>query len=216
MCIYLFTYLLPRVFYFSFCVAVPHISQLPARHMHDVLSLCSLASSQHLLPAAFFNSRRNNQLYVHHALRHALPELYIRFMKFIGSHPKRNIASPLQTRDAQIFQRSGSDHQILGARRASQAIRRHPAAFIGVGDLAREFVHSRRRPALRLCVWRQSLCCDSHKPLVMNRNCMPLAQWRAFFRSRLTVMHLYRAFLLWHFSAYSCRAEGHNERCALL
>ena len=131
--------------------------------------------------------------------------------------PKRNIAYPLQTRGAQIFQRSGSDYQILGARRVSQAIRQHPAAFIGVGDLARESVPSRGRPVLQLCVWRQSLWCDSHKPLVaMNHNCMPLAQWRAFFRSRLTFMHLYRAYLLWRFSAYSCRAEGHNTTDAIL
>jgi len=96
--VYLSSYLLTYfLIYFSFIfesqfLTLPHSPPRPLQYAYQ-LSLCTLIHCHLRFPNIRFqlhsiNGRRNNQTALHHALRHTVLKLCIRFMKFIGSHPQ--------------------------------------------------------------------------------------------------------------------------------
>lgn len=140
---------------------------------------------------------------------------YVLLNTLVPPPTKRSIMSHLQIRGAQISHRSGSDHQIQDARMVTRDVKRYHAAFIRLGDLSPGICSPQSKtscwPATVTVLW---LTQPAHI-IDMNHKCMLLAKWTAFHSKWLTFVHLYRASLLWCFSAYSCRDQGHYGRDAL-
>ena len=109
----------------------------------------------------FINSTRNNQTAERHVLIRTLLKQYVHFMKFIDSHPQEKHRFSFTNQGCTNFPKIREGP--LNSRRQKgssgyQATLRH---VLALAIWRREFVHCRGRLAVQLCVWRQSLFCDS-------------------------------------------------------